>query len=236
MSRIFAAALFTLFVPTLVQAQNWIVYSPEGMSYHIDMPQKWVPSQQTIPTDVGPVEMYMATIGLGARAYMAIHSSYPQSHIDTVPPDTMLNNARDGAVSSVKGKLLKEDRFTISGYPARHLVVDTPQGRISQRMVLVGVTLVQAIYVGPAGDEAKADVQRFFSSLTIMNPGISPDSSPDTSPNIIPEGRTGDRSEKGGGSVVPLGEKPALTPKKDSKIGAPPTSGRPSSSDYDGLF
>lgn len=149
-------------------AATWSEYRPAGVGYRIEMPAAWSVSSESVPTDLGPIAMNMATVDQGARAYMAIHSIFPQSHIDRTPAETLLNNARDGAVRNVKGKLLNERRIMLQGNPGRHILVDTPDNRVSQRFVLVGNKLIQAIYVGAAGDEFQPNVVRFFNSFTIQ--------------------------------------------------------------------
>lgn len=149
-------------------AASWSEYRPTGGGYRIELPGSWTVSSEDVKTDLGPIAMNMATVDLGSRAYMAIHSVFPQSHIDRTPAETLLNNARDGAVRNVKGTLLNERRIMVQGNPGRHILVQTPDNRVSQRFVLVGNKLIQAIYVGAPGDEFQPNVVRFFNSFTIQ--------------------------------------------------------------------
>lgn len=165
-----AALLMTLFVHGPAHAQTWTKYAPEGMGYSVEMPKQWTLSNQDVKTDLGPIKMNMATVDAQTKAYMSIHSVFPQSHIGKTPSDMLLDNARDGAVKNVKGRLLTEEKLVMGGSPARHIVVDTGTARVSQRLVLSGVKLIQAIYVGPPGTETEPDTIRFFSSFAVTGP------------------------------------------------------------------
>ncbi len=163
------ATIMLLALPTaaLAQAQTWLEYRPKGIGYRVEMPKKWVVSNQNVPTDLGPIAMHMATVDGGSFAYMSIYSVFPKEHIDKTPAETLLDNARDGAVKNVKGQLRSEQRLKVGGYPARHIVVDTATARVSQRLVLFGVKLIQTIYVGAAESESGPDPLRFFNSFAL---------------------------------------------------------------------
>lgn len=150
--------------------QTWLEYRPKGVGYSIELPRQWTVSNQDVPTDLGPIKMYMATVNKTSAAYMSIYSIFPKDHVDRTPPETLLDNARNGAIRNVNGTLRTEQRMQVGGHPARHIVVDTDTSRVSQRLVLVDVKLIQAIYVGPAGSEKDADVVRFFGSFAVTGP------------------------------------------------------------------
>jgi hypothetical protein len=152
------------------QAQQWAAYSPTGAGFTVDMPGQWTTEGRDVQTDVGVIKMNMATVDQTSQVYMTIYSIFPEQHINNTPHEVLLNNARDGAVKNVNGTLVKEDKLSIGGFPARHLTVDTSAGRVSQRLILAGTRLLQAIYVGPAGNETTADVGRFFQSFQVTGP------------------------------------------------------------------
>jgi len=163
-------ALLSVLVLGPALGEDWIEYRPAGMGYRIELPKAWTLDSKDVPTDVGLIKMQMATVDGGSTVYMSIYSDFPQSHIDRTPADLLLDNARNGAVKNVKGTLLSEQKFKLGGHPGRHIVVDTPSARVSQSLVLHKTTLIQAIYVGAAGDETRPDVVRFFKSLAIAKP------------------------------------------------------------------
>jgi len=150
--------------------QSWSEYRPPGVGFRLEMPAQWQTSSQDVPTDLGKIAMHMATVDMGTKAYMAIHSTFPQSHIDRTPAELLLDNARDGAVKNVKGTLLSEQKIKLGGYPGRHIVVNTKDNRIAQRFVLYGNKLIQAIYVGAAGEETQPNAVRFFNSFAVVQP------------------------------------------------------------------
>lgn len=156
--------------PDRASAQTWNEYRPAGIGYRVEMPGQWKIASQDVPTDIGKIEMHMATVDEKTKVYMSIYSVFPKDHIAKTPSDRLLDNARDGAVKNVKGKLLSERKLDMGGSPARHIVVDAATARVSQRIVLSGDKLIQAIFVGPVGAEAEPSVARFFDSFAVTSP------------------------------------------------------------------
>jgi len=157
------------FLSQPASAQTWAEFRPEGVGYSVEMPGEWTVTSQDIPTAVGPIKAHMATVNSGARAYMTMYTSYPDENVRGRPVAPILDGARDGAVSNVKGKLRKEEKLVVSNLPARQIIIDTPQGLVLVgRFFLMESTLVQALVAGPANIENEADTKRFVGSLKVV--------------------------------------------------------------------
>ena len=161
-------ALWTLVVVTLMSAasqaiaQNWKEHRPEGANYVVEMPGEPKINSQNVSTKVGDIKVYIAASELGELGFVTMFSRYPESYVQSQAADAML----DGAAANVKGKLRSKTSVTISNFPGREILADTPTGRVMVlRYFLSGNTLVQAIAGGPAGSETNADVRRFLDSL-----------------------------------------------------------------------
>lgn len=149
-------------------AQNWVEHKPDGIGYRVEMPAAPRITARDVPTAIGPIKTTMALVDRGQIAFIVSHNDYPADAIKATPKEQLLDGIRNGQVGN--HKLRGEERITISGQPARHLVIDTAQGQvILSRIVMVEARLFQAIYVGPKGSEDGDDAKRFINSFKLVN-------------------------------------------------------------------
>jgi hypothetical protein len=165
-------ALSALVVVTFISAgsqaaaQTWKEHRPEGGGYVVEMPGEPKVQWQDVPTKIGDIKTYIATIELGRIAFVTMYSRYPEKYMEGRSAETIFEGGRNGAVANVKGKLRTETNITISNFPGRELMIDTPAGQLMMmRFFLRGTTIIQAIVGGPAGVESNADARRFLNSL-----------------------------------------------------------------------
>ncbi len=149
------------------QAQNWVEHKPEGIGYRIEMPAAPKVQSRDVPTAVGPIKTTMAVVDRGAVGFIVSHNDYPAGAIQGRPLSDVLDGIRNGQVGA--HKLRNEEKITLGGQPARHLVIDTAQGQVVvSRIVMVENRLFQAIYVGPRGGEDGDDAKRFMASFQLV--------------------------------------------------------------------
>ncbi len=166
--RIALILLLLLAAPFAAQAQ-WVEHRPPGAGYRIEFPRTPTTSSQDVPTDVGTVKLYHATVEIGqTMAFVALHNVFPAGSVKD--PKAALDRGRDGALRAPSRKLVEERRMTVSGAPATRLVVEeTKQGLILIALIVVsGDNMYQAIFVSPKGGENSPDGQRFLSSLALV--------------------------------------------------------------------
>jgi hypothetical protein len=171
--RAAAALLLIVLVAASFQAvaQTWLELRQDEVGYVVQLPGKWAVENVEVPTGVGPIKLQMAKVDLGARAYIASHSTYPEAAVRERPASAMLDGARDGAVSNVKGKLRTDEPMTVDNRPARQVVIDAPNSVVViARYVMLDNTLIQALAVGPREVETEPATLRFLSSLKILKP------------------------------------------------------------------
>ncbi len=149
-------------------AQNWVEHKPDGIGYRIEMPSAPKIQSRDVPTQIGPIKTTMALVDRGRIAFIVSHNDYPADAIKATPKEQLLDGIRNGQVGV--HKLRTEERITLSGQPARHIVIDTAQGQVVvSRIVMVEARLFQALYVGPKGSEDGDDAKRFFASFQLVN-------------------------------------------------------------------
>jgi hypothetical protein len=175
MSRLVALAAFLslLLLSALpAWAQQWTEYQPEGAGYRIEFPGAPRTTVQEVPTPSGPLRMFFAAIGRGRDvSFQSIYTAYPPELL-TDDVQTMLDRARDGAVSNSKGKLREEKRLNVGDASARRLVIEAPDGKHAAvaLIVLSGNRYYQVTAVAPIGQENSPDMQRFLDSFTLLKP------------------------------------------------------------------
>jgi hypothetical protein len=118
----------------------------------------------------GGLTMHMVGNDLGTRALMVIHADMP------IPADEKaeqtqkrLDGAKDGAVNSVKGKLIKEAKITLGKHLGREFSAELPMGKVimKARIYIVGKRLYQVLAIGPKDFVDSANVKKMFDSFEL---------------------------------------------------------------------
>ena len=111
--------------------------------------------------------MYVLELDEGNVAFMSSHSDIPKDRM-SVAPDTILEDAKQGALANTSGTLESEKRISVDGNAGRELVISTPGGmRTYVRIVLAKGRLFQAMAVMPREHGAKKDVRGFLDSFRL---------------------------------------------------------------------
>ncbi|MDE3084890.1 MAG: hypothetical protein KGJ37_06715, partial [Verrucomicrobiota bacterium] len=132
---------------------------------------------QSVDTAVGKIAMNMVYHDAGSVAYMVIFNDYPNGSVTkSGGPDKVYDGAVNGAVSSVHGKLRSSSPSKTGEVQGREIIVDIPaqktsdQGSVARvRFFIVGDRLYQVMYIGPAGNEAKAEATGFLDSFRLLH-------------------------------------------------------------------
>jgi hypothetical protein len=99
-------------------------------------------------------------------AYIDLASAVPDLQIET-----LLDNARDGAIKNVQGTFVKELRLKVHGFPSRQFQAETRGGGyMDAKIVLVENKFYMLMVVNTKGIRARdeAEVERFFSSFKTL--------------------------------------------------------------------
>jgi hypothetical protein len=142
-------------------AQTWDEYRPAGIGFRIEMPGK--PKLETQKTKAGNTA-YQAIVGFRDMTFLAIYGTKDEKS----PLDT--NTLLDAVVKGMtEGKtVLSSKTDMIGGYPARRILIeDADKDKIEARIVLADNRLIQALFVGPAGNPLG---RRFLDSFAIVDP------------------------------------------------------------------
>ena len=152
--------------PSLGQEER-IEVAPEGAGYRILFPGTPKQNQADRSTPEGTMRVSAARLQAGDIVYTSTAATFPIVAYDDA--QHALTEARRKAVKNLRGKLRTEQNVTVSGAPARRIVVDVA----SKKQVQVGLIvlnanqLFQAFVQVPAGREAAPEIDRFLSSLAL---------------------------------------------------------------------
>ena len=169
-----AAFLMTAMAATAA-ADDWEVTKSQEGNFKAELPGEATYSSQDQPTDAGTVQlhMYVYESEEGDTAYIAMYTDFPKGLSDAADPNALLDGAREGAVGSVGGQLVKEEKVKFGKYPSRILTIEGEQDGtemvIRQRLILVGNRLYQQIVASSKEDPApEEDVRKFYKSFELL--------------------------------------------------------------------
>ncbi len=100
-------------------------------------------------------------------AYIVGYNDFPTGSDATATPDTekVLNGARDSAATNWHGKLERESKISIDGFPGRELRIKVEGGAFDLRIYLVKNRLYQILVGG--SDVPPATVKKYLDSFKL---------------------------------------------------------------------
>lgn len=176
MPRIMLALLFMLsFALTASAADEWAETTSEAGKFKVMLPGATTYKAQSVDTPIGKIEMhtYMSETETGAAG--VLYSDFPAAQIAASDVDTLLTNARDGAVGNVKGKLTSDKAIKVGDHPGREFTFsvgtgDDVQFNGWQRVFLVNNRMYQLIVITAGKDgRPEADLEKIRTSFELSN-------------------------------------------------------------------
>jgi hypothetical protein len=176
-----AWALLIAFVVTLTGERtlltlgqpNWQEYRSQVGRYSILMPGRPKEQTQVVDSAVGSLDMRIASYEDRSGAYMVMYVDYPENLIHSGQADDILDRAAQGAVTTVKAKLTRQQDFPLGAIPGREIGFDAPaQGtqpatRVKVRYFLADNRLYQVMVVAQQNQGLPADTQKFLDSFQL---------------------------------------------------------------------
>jgi hypothetical protein len=143
-------------------------YKSPDNSFSVMLPKKVDKQNQTINTQLGPINAYMFNAKLKYQEFTIAYSEYPDSFVKVTDPKTLLDGSRDGAVRNIQGQLLSETLIDIDGNPGRELRIEGPQKMVlKSRMYLVKNRLYQIMVVSKPDHAFDKKIDEVFNSFKI---------------------------------------------------------------------
>jgi hypothetical protein len=167
-------ACFLVLAPVLVigapaeSLQDWQAFSPADGAFTIQVPGKPHEFKKKIETADGPAELFIYEAPLGTAKFVVSYSEIPKSKVIAGTEDKRLDNARDGAVKSSKGKLKEEKSLLLDKNPGRELTIEVDgKTAVVLRLYAVKNRLYQVGVFGSPDVVDPQDVQKFLTSFQL---------------------------------------------------------------------
>jgi hypothetical protein len=103
----------------------------------------------------------------GGTAFMVTYVDAPDE-VAKSPPGPRINKVRD-ANKGEGGKVLEEKELTLGAekYPARDVLIQTPDGHLRNRIVIAGARLYQVMIRGQKDVVTSASADKFLASFEV---------------------------------------------------------------------
>jgi hypothetical protein len=146
------------------EAGRFTVVSP----VHLQESIQPVESQAT-----GKIDLHIFLGNQGDLAYAVAYADYPPDIVRKGNPEKILDGASLGMVSHINGKLVRETKIEIEGYPGRELLIEVTiqagvPGTVKGRVFLVGNRIYQMMWIAPKGQASLKALDDFLQSFRLL--------------------------------------------------------------------
>src|SRR5262249_418176 len=134
----------------------------------VSMPAEPMAKKQSVKTATGVLHVVMHVAdGRNDSNFVVSYCDLPASDVKK-DIDKRLDQARDGAVAKVRGKLRSEDVIKLKGHRGREIVIEKDgEVVVKMRIYLVKNRLYQVMVLGNTNVFATKDVSNFLDSFRL---------------------------------------------------------------------
>lgn len=170
------AIVLTSFIPG---QDKWNSFKPEGTNATVLMPGNADKRERMLTTAIGQIKLTLFIyqpkgVNDDNLVYGISYMDYP---VDRITSDSVnrlkefFDNARDGAINAIHGKLLTETEIKYRSYPGREQRVDFENGMavIKYRHYLVKNRLYTLQVVSPPNNTTNASINKFLDSFKLLD-------------------------------------------------------------------
>ena len=171
MKTLFLALLVLLGASPCVAAEtSWKEFSSAEGGFAALMPEEPTTTITRVFTRKGALDTHITSSSdLELNEYLVSWTEYPQDDIEQRATEENFRRMRDALVAYKKGKVLSETTFTLEGHPARALVFETDDDRVTRvRFYHVGKRIYQVMTVTKNGRKYAEDSERFLNSFRLL--------------------------------------------------------------------
>ncbi len=170
LQRNIAVGVAVLCCAAALSAQAWKTYSYPADGFSASYPSEPELQKRDVPTDAGSFELRSYLVQDGQVAMFIGVCDYGQQ-VAGRDPDSVLQGAKDGALSNSKSHLVSEKKITLGVYHGVEFEAESDAAHFSARIYLVGTTLYQTLVVTPLG-KPYPDTARFLDSFQLIPRGV----------------------------------------------------------------
>lgn len=153
---------------------SWKEFSSREGRFSARFPGVPTKTSFSVDTASGKLDTYSFVL-LTSTEYRIAYTDFPVD-LESQDEKLLLDGARDGGISEVKGKLLEEKDISLDGHAGRFFKAELPSGRVARvRVYLVGNRLYQLLTIAPENSSSPNDIRlnetntaKFFDSFKLM--------------------------------------------------------------------
>ncbi len=164
-----------LALPLLITAAQdgeragWKAFVSKEGRFQVQMPTAPAEQKQRVKTATGQVEVHLFLAEGSAATFVLSYSDFPANEVKAGDEAKRLDFARDGAVSSARGKLRSERKIDLDGVPGRELVIDGASDTVLKvRVYAAERRLYQLMAVGPGAILGSKESAAFLDSFRLL--------------------------------------------------------------------
>ncbi|MGA3011394.1 MAG: hypothetical protein ABSD72_14140 [Terracidiphilus sp.] len=147
-------------------APDWKTYSYPADGFSASFAFEPGQQKKNIGTDAGTFEL-RAYISQDGESAMFVGVCDYGAAVSGRDPATVLQGAKNGALSNTNAHLVSEKSITLGVYPGVEFEGENDSAHFTARIYLVGTTLYQALTAAPLG-KPYADTTRFLDSFQLI--------------------------------------------------------------------
>lgn len=146
----------------------WKTHVSKEGGFSVAFPGTPNESKQKVKSQGQTVEVRLLVVDSMEGTYVVGYSEAPDGTSKAGTEEKRLDNARDGAVQSARGKLLSEKRIAFDGYSGRELLILTDNANTLRiRIFAIRNKLYQAMAVGSRLFTASREANQFLDSFKL---------------------------------------------------------------------
>lgn len=159
------ATLLLAGVPDL----GWLTFEAKEGGFSVMLPKTPAERTQRIKTAMGQLDVHLFVVEKSPASYVVSYSDVGEADAKKATQEKRLDHARDGAVSSTRGKLRSEKKLEFEGCPARELWIENEKETvIRMRIVVSGRRLYQLMVIGPGAVAQSREAAAFLDSFKLI--------------------------------------------------------------------
>jgi hypothetical protein len=147
-------------------AQDWKTYSYPADGFSASYPSIPEIQKREIPTAAGSFELRSYIVTASDSAMFVGVCDYGAAAADRTP-DTMLQGAKNGALTNSKSHLISENKITLGIYQGLEFESESDSAHFYARIYIVGTTLYQTLVVSPIG-KPYPGIKQFLDSFQLI--------------------------------------------------------------------
>jgi len=167
------ALIFLVIVFVLTAAgTEWKLFTSESGGFSVRFPRE--PEKQTeqvnMPVGEGykKINMYMIMVRDPGFTYLVVYNEMPEWNPEDA--DYIFDQARDGGIASLNGKLISEKDIRLDSHPGREIKLNNSKGLYYRsRMYLVEDRFFQISVTTLEKEAASSNIAKFLNSFELLS-------------------------------------------------------------------